>query len=264
MRYIDIHCHLDFSDYDKDREEIFARMNKREVGAITIGTDLESSRKAVEITGQNKNVWACVGVHPAPSPLQGEGWGEVEVEFTKLVTNPKVVAIGECGLDYFRIKGEEDKIRQQKLFKQQIEFALKHDKPLMLHCRNSYDDVLEILGSYKTEKLRGNAHFFAGKVEQAKRFLDLDFSVSFTGVITFAHDYDEIIKYLPLDKIMSETDAPFVTPVPHRGKRNEPAYVVEVVKRVAEVKGIDIEIIKVKLLENAIRVFKLKIENCKI
>ena len=261
MKYIDIHCHLDFPDYGTEISDVLARMRESNVGAITIGTDLESSKSAVKIAEENENIWACIGVHPAPSPLQGEGWDEVEKDFEHLSHHPKVVAIGECGLDWFRIdpaKLREERVRQTKLFEKQIELALNADKPLMLHCRESYDDVIEVLKRYKNihgDKLRGNAHFFAGTIEQAKKFLDLGFTMSFTGVITFTHDYDEVIKYLPEDSIMSETDAPFVAPVPYRGKRNEPVFVMEVAHKVAEIRGVDREIMCQKLIQNAKRVF---------
>src|SRR3990167_7830473 len=123
---------------------------------------------------------------------------------------------------------------------------------LMLHCRAAYDETLEILKEYKG-KIRGNSHFFAGNVEQAGRFIDLGFTCSFTGVITFTHDYDEVIKSLPLDMIMSETDAPFVAPVPYRGKRNEPSYVAEVVKKMAEIRGEELENLAKVLVHNAER-----------
>ncbi len=264
MKYIDIHCHLDFPDYGDEIGAVLERMKEREVGAITIGTDLESSKRAVDIAQRNQNIWACIGVHPreeSPSPLQGEGWGEVEKEFENLVTSPKVVAIGECGLDWFRVAPEDlpkEKERQTKTFIHQIEFAIKHNKPLMLHCRDSYGDVLDILENYRG-KARGDVHFFAGNISQAKRFLDLGFTMSFTGVVTFTHDYDEVIKFLPLDSIMSETDAPFVAPVPFRGKRNEPSFVVEVAKQIAHIRGEDPDVFGQKLVENAKRLFDLKI-----
>lgn len=288
MDYIDIHCHLDFPDYEKDFGDVLGRMKEKKVGAITIGTSLEDSKKAVKIAEANEGVWACIGVHPVketpttfgssplsrgrntgtkhregdgfPSPDQGEGWvGFNQNEFEKLVKSPKVVGIGECGLDFFRTKPEDlekEKERQTTLFKQQIEFALKYNKPLMLHCRAAYDETLEILEEYRC-KIRGNSHFFAGTVEQAGRFVELGFTCSFTGVITFTSDYDEVIKSLPLDMIMTETDAPFVAPVPCRGKRNEPAFVGQVVKKIAEIKGVDLEMIKKVLVENASRVFGL-------
>ena len=267
MKYIDIHCHLDFPDYGEELPQILERMKENEVGAITIGTDFQSSKRAVEIANQNENIWACIGVDPAPSPLEGEGWGEAEKEFEKLASNPKVVAIGECGLDFFRTKPEDlemEKERQTQLFETQIKFALKYDKPLMLHCRNAYDEVLDILKSYKREagdKLRGNVHFFAGTVEQARKFFDLGFTISFTGVITFTRDYDEVIKFAPKGKIMSETDAPFVAPEPHRGKRNEPIYVIEVVKKMAKIREVSEDDMRKMLLETAEKTFAISLQN---
>lgn len=283
MKYIDIHCHLDFQDYGPEISGVLERMKEGEVGAISIGTDLESSKKAVKIAEENENarlsspegsdnggqVWACIGVHPIQETgsqqelKRAEDVIFEEGGFEELVKSPKVVAIGECGLDWFRIpeeKMKEERKRQGTLFESQINFALKHDKPLMLHCRNSYDDVLDILEVYKREagdKLRGNSHFFAGNVDQARRFLDIGFTLSFTGVITFTKDYDEVIKFIPDNSIMSETDAPFVAPVPHRGKRNEPVFVREVVARMAQIRGESEEVMAKKILQNARNLFSL-------
>ena len=126
----------------------------------------------------------------------------------------------------------------------------------MLHIRQAYDDALEVIKSHA--KVRGDTHFFAGSWDTAKKFLDLGFTLSFTGVITFTHDYDEVIKNTPLDMLLSETDAPYVTPVPHRGKRNEPAYVIEVVRKIAEIRGQDVEMVRAQLIENAVRVFSVR------
>jgi TatD DNase family protein len=254
MQYIDIHCHLDFPDYDADRVGVLARMREGGVGAITIGTDLESSKKAIKIAEANENIWVCIGVHPGD--WQDEEKRSTffdEKEFEKLIKNPKVVGIGECGLDYFRIKSEEEKRNQKKLFEFQIQFAVKNNKPLMFHIRDAYEDALEILKNYPAA--RGNVHFFAGSTEIAKKFLDLGFTVSFTGVITFTHDYDEVIKYIPRDFIMSETDAPFVAPVPYRGKRNEPVYVIEVVRKMAEIRKENEKSLNNNILSNFERVF---------
>jgi TatD DNase family protein len=258
MKYIDIHCHLDFPDYGEEIAGVLVRMKENGVGAITIGTDIESSKRAVKIAEDNENIWACIGVHPHEASKE-IGVGSIG-EWEKLVISTKVVAIGECGLDYFKLDDESKKGKQKDTFIQQIAFALEHDKPLMLHCRDSYDDVLDILESYKKvegDKLRGNSHFFAGSLEQAKRFLNIGFTMSFTGVITFTHDYDEVIKYLPQDMIMSETDAPFVAPVPYRGKRNEPTYVIEVVKKLAEIRGEKTEELNQSIIQNAKRVFRI-------
>lgn len=282
MNYIDIHCHLGWPDYDSDRERVLERMEDGGVGAITVGTDLESSKKAVEIAEANENIWATIGIHPehatsprsasrsdplldtgegknaALPPHLGEGQSRLagwdEVEFEKLVISPKVVAIGECGLEYFHLDKDTASV-QKKLFESQIQFAIKHNKPLMLHIREAYDDAIEILKNY--EKARGNVHFFAGDTSVAKRFLDLGFSMSFTGVITFAHDYDEVVRYIPRGSIMSETDTPFVAPASHRGKRNEPSFVVEVVRKLSEIRGEDEADLREAMLKNAKRFFGL-------
>lgn len=277
MKYIDIHCHLDFPDYGEEIGDVLDRMREVGVAGITIGTDLESSKRAVKIAEESEKtwnkIWACIGVHPAhggvhPADNHAEVWDEEE--FEKLVQSPKVVGIGECGLDFFRTKPEDlekEKERQGNLFRKQIEFAIKYDKPLMLHCRAAYDETLDILREYKDKlkeigeesKLRGNSHFFAGTPEQALKYVELGFSCSFTGVITFTHDYDEVIKSLPIDMIMSETDAPFVAPVPYRGKRNEPSFVIEVVKKIAEIRGEDVETVSSAIVHNAERVFGIKL-----
>jgi len=285
IKYIDIHSHLGFEDYSQDLKEVIKRMENSGVAAIVVGTDLESSEEAIKIAEENKNIFACIGVHP------DERRNSVfnEKDFEKLVKNPKVVAIGECGLDYFvdreskvesgksKVISNEEKERQKKEFIKQIEFAVKHDKPLMLHLRDSgdssrisrgetlgikkgfssgnsvYQDAYEILKNHKNVK--ANLHFFAGSLEWAKKFIELGFTISFTGAITFARQYDEVIKNIPLDKIHAETDAPFVVPVPYRGKRNEPAYVIEVVKKIAEIRGEDLEMVRLQLLKNAKQVF---------
>ena len=192
---------------------------------------------------------------------------EIYREFLK---NPKVVGIGECGLDYYRM--DEESIEKQKLaFIAQIELANEFGKPLMLHIRNNpkkvhpadgtpqegnldaYADALELLKKYA--KVKGDVHFFAGDLKTAQNFVDFGFTISFTGVITFTHDYDEVVKNTPLDMIMTETDAPYITPVPYRGKRNEPLYVREVVKRIAEIKNLPEAEVAQAVLENAKRVF---------
>lgn len=267
--YIDIHSHLNFLDYEKDFDDVIQRLKDTNTATITVGTDLVSSAKAVELALKYENIYACIGLHPAGD------MGEIfnEEEFEKLVTSKKVVAVGECGLDYkgFKIHDlgfKNGKEKQIEIFKKQIDLAIKYDKPLMLHLRSgedadadAYDDAIIILESYiinHESKLRGNCHFFAGSIEQAKKFIDLGFTMSFTGVVTFTKDYDEVIKFIPLDKIMSETDSPYVTPVPYRGQRNEPSYVQEVVKKIAEIRGEDFESVKKTLSDNAIKYFDLK------
>jgi len=251
-KYFDIHSHLNFKDYDSDREQVIARLKETETHTITIGTDFESSKKAVELAEKYEEIYACIGVHPM------DKLESFEVEkFESLIQNPKVVAIGECGLDFYHADKVDDYDRQKKLFLDQVEFALVHDKPVMIHARDAYLELLDILEPLKKEhkeKLQGNVHFFAGNMDVAKRFFDIGFTISFTGVITFVRDYDEVIKSAPLDMIMSETDAPYVAPLPYRGKRNEPSYVKEVVKKIAQIREEDEESVRVTLVNNAVRV----------
>lgn len=274
IEYIDIHSHLGFQDYGKDLKEVVERINKNGICTITVGTDLESSRESVKIANENENIFACIGAHPEDK----KNFVFKEEDFEKLVKNPKVVAIGECGLDYFvgqeskveseklKVISEEEKERQKFEFIKQIEFAVKYNKPLMLHIRDginggetsAYEDAYEILKRYEG-RARGNMHFFAGNLEWAKKFIFLGFTLSFTGVITFTRQYDEIIKNVPLEMIHAETDAPYVTPVPYRGKRNEPSYVVEVVKKIAEIRNEDLKKVREQLHKNADRVFSI---NC--
>src|SRR3989344_1122023 len=214
-KYFDIHSHLNFPDYDQDREEVIQRLRDTGTHTIVVGTDLESSKRAADLADKYEEIYACIGIHPVDDQKQ-----VFEKEkFEELIKNSKVVAVGECGLDFYHTKKVEDYERQKKLFLEQINFALEHNKPLMVHARNAYEEILEILEPMKSDRLRGNIHFFAGSVEIAKRFFDTRFTVSFTGVITFTHDYDEVIKSAPLDMIMSETDAPYVAPIPRSEER---------------------------------------------
>ncbi len=259
--YIDVHAHVNFEDFDTDREELILNTLNQNTWMINVGTNLETSRQVLDLAKKYKyGVYAIVGLHPTEVGTERFD----EEEFEKLVADPKVVAIGECGIDVFRIEDQVEKERllkiQEEDFKKQIDIAVKYDKPIMIHARESYGEILRILDdSLRVHgvKLRGNAHFFVGTIEEAKAFLDRGFTVSFTGVITFAKQYEELVKYVPLDMILSETDCPFVAPVPYRGQRNQPLYVREVVSRIAVLKGLDEEVVKKALISNAKRQFSL-------
>jgi len=294
MKYVDIHSHLGFEDYGKDLDEVIKRMKDLNVGTISVGADLESSKQAVKVAEENENIWACIGQHPnekkdevfdeleyekllknLPEKILADGKSEIfrapskkDDASAKTLTGEKVVAIGECGLDYyvdpkFKVESEklkvteEEKERQKKLFIQQIEFAIIYNKPLMLHIRDAHDDAYEILKNYKG-KVRGNLHFFTSSLQTAKKFIELGFSISFPGIITYVRDFDKVIKNIPLEMIHAETDAPFASPIPHRGERNEPSYVIEVVKKIAEIREEDFERVRLQLLENAKRLFGIK------
>ncbi|MBP6060446.1 MAG: TatD family hydrolase [Candidatus Pacebacteria bacterium] len=277
-KYIDIHSHVNFKAFDEDRGEVIKRALENDTIVINVGTQADTSRKAVEMAQEyGEGVYAIVGLHPihtGASYHDEKELGEGGKEFTsrgevfnkdvyrEFLKDPKVVAIGECGLDYYRMDAES--IEKQKLaFIAQIELANEFGKPLMLHIRNNpkdksrnaYFDALELLK--KHAKVKGDVHFFAGGLPEAQAFLDFGFTLSFTGVITFTTDYDEVIKNTPLDMIMTETDSPYVTPTPYRGKRNEPVYVREVVKKIALIKSLPEEEVAQAIIANARRVFTL-------
>jgi len=269
VKYFDAHTHTNFVAYNDDREEVIKRAAEQGVGMNCVGTQFDTSKSAVELARQYGNVWATIGLHPihtSKSYHDEKELGEGGKEFTsrgeqfdisayeELGADPKVIAIGECGLDYFRVD-ESTKDVQIKNFVAQIEVANKLGKPLMLHIRNAYEDAIEVIRAHA--KVKGDVHFFAGNWDIAKKFLDMGFTLSFTGVVTFTHDYDDVVKNAPLDMLLSETDAPYVTPVPYRGKRNEPAYVAYVVQKIAEIRGEDEEKIRAQILENSKRVFHL-------
>lgn len=246
MKYIDIHSHLNFDVYQEDLDVVLVNMKEKEVGSIVVGVDPKSSKRAVEIAKENDNIYAVVGIHPVY--VDKETIFDEEY-YQGLVDIDVVIGIGEIGLDFFRLPSEgieEYKEDQIKIFKKQIEFAKKNNLPIMIHCREAYRETLDILKEY--EGLRVDFHFFAGDQQILNEVLSLGYYVSFTGVITFTKDYDDLILNTPKDRLMSETDCPYVTPAPHRGERNEPAYVTEVVKRIKELKGDDMEEV---LLNNA-------------
>jgi TatD DNase family protein len=262
VRYIDAHCHLQFDQYDADRDAIAALMREKGVAGIAIGCDSGSSQKAVALAEQHDHLFASIGHHPnhTDDPFD-------EAAFRALAAHPKVVAIGECGLDFFRptVVDDAEKARQKELFNTQIEIAAELDKPLIIHSRPSkgtqdaYHDVIAMLTEAKQAhpNLRGDMHFFVGGVEEASALVALGFTLSFTAVITFARDYDAVIKSVPLSAILAETDAPYVAPASRRGQRNDPLAVIEVAAHIAQIRGEDPELIRTALLQNTRRIFGL-------
>jgi len=254
FQYIDIHSHQNDPVFDADRGEVFSRMAEANTAAIMVGTDKDMSQRAINCAEEYSNVWATIGQHPTDK--HDEKFDDLW--YREKVKHEKVVGIGECGLDYYRMRidTKEERKRQRDLFLLQLELAIDAEKPLMIHCRDAHEETIEILTMYKKEageKLRGNIHFYSADWNTAKRYFALDFTISFTGVLTFARDYDEVVKFSPIDRIMAETDCPYVSPSPHRGKRNESSYVPLVVKKIAEIRGEDEAVISEKLLQNSIQ-----------
>lgn len=270
FKYFDAHSHVTFKDYDQDLPEVLKRMEDERVGTITVGVDYATSKEAIAFAEAHVGFYATIGLHPCDLPTGQAGTpteGFDEQKFAELVAHPKVVGIGECGLDYFRLQGtgdsvQKEKQRQKEVFEAQIDFAITHLKPLMLHCRPSkgsmdaYEDVLDMLEPLKGQ-VAGNVHFFVGTVDVARRFYNLNFSTSFTGVVTFAREYDEVVRFAPVDMLLTETDSPYAAPEPFRGRRNEPVYVQYVVSALAQITGLPEEKLREQIVENAVRVFGL-------
>ncbi|MDE2038056.1 MAG: TatD family hydrolase [Patescibacteria group bacterium] len=268
IKRIDIHSHLNFSAFDADRDAVARRALDAGTAFITVGTQLDTSRKAIELAeAYPEGAYAIVGLHPIHTSASfhdaaelGEGGMEFSsrgerfdpAPYRELLKHPKAVGVGEVGLDHYRLEGDTRAL-QREAFEAQIDLANEAGKPLMLHIREAYEDALAVLKD--RARVKGNVHFFAGTTEQARRFLDLGFTLSFTGVITFARQYAELVEYVPLDMMHAETDCPFVAPVPHRGARNEPAFVSFVTEKIAALKKLPVADVEKALVANAHRLF---------
>lgn len=263
VKYIDAHCHVQFEQYDADREDILSRMQDEGIRAVVVGCGIDSSEQAVAVADAHEHIYASLGLHPNHTEEVFDA-----ARYRKLAQHPKVVAIGECGLDYYRPVEVtvEVKEAQKARFREQIELASELDKPLIIHSRPStgtqdaYQDVIALLKDAKEKypNLRGDIHFFVGGIEEAQSLIALGFTLSFTAVITFAREYDAVIRSVPLASILSETDAPYVAPLGRRGERNDPLSVIDVVEQIARIRGEDTETVRVTLAKNAQRLFSLE------
>lgn len=301
--FLDAHTHVQFAAYDADRDEVIRRTLGAGVRLVNVGTQRDTSRRAVEVAEAYKEgVYAAVGLHPihtgktfhdadelgGGSPASAESFGEAKAarppkfcfaklwrvkEFTSrgevfdhdyyraLALHPKVVAIGECGLDYYKMEDDTRQAavqKQKEAFYAQIELSKEIKKPLMIHSRDAFSDTLDILKTAGANP--GVAHSFVRTVEEARVLLNLGFYFTFAGNITFKPradkpSADEVIKFIPMDRLLSETDAPYLAPVPYRGQRNEPIYVIEVVKKLAALKNVSTEEMTDAIARNASRLF---------
>jgi TatD DNase family protein len=280
-KLIDSHAHVESSDYDADRGQVIQRTLDADIWMVNSGSSLESSKKVVSLAmDYESGVYATVGVHPMEavseireleikSESEINGYIEKTIDaLTNLIDNPKCVAIGECGMERSSDENYSSPIYRQtqgKLFIAQIELANKFKKPIVVHCRDAYDDVYSLIKEHRDKLLPdrpGLMHFFSGSQEQAERFLKMGFVFSFGGAITFPvrpnkTDFTSLIKTLPIEAILLETDSPYVSPVPLRGQRNEPLNVRYVAEKIAEIRRVGVEDIAQATTRNAMRLFAM-------
>ena len=284
--FVDTHCHLDFNKFDEDRDAVIQRASEAGVMRILVpALDLKSSYATINLAAAHPNIYAAVGFHPTDL----EKWDENSIESLRELILPhpnpspagrgtqgegKIVAIGEIGLDYYWIKEPEKRAFQREVLKQQLKLAQEVNKPVIIHMREENDawfgpasmDLLEILSEWQLElhaqdhplaKQPGVLHSYNGNLETAQKAIDLNFLIGVTGPVTYknAQVKREIVKQIPLTKLLIETDAPFLTPVPHRGKRNEPACVAYIADKIAEVHMTNLEQVAEITTQNANQLF---------
>ncbi len=277
--FFDSHSHLNLAAFDKDREVVLKRTLTQGFFVINVGTCWETSQKAVEIAQDQNNCWASVGIHPSHTIPLAKDKEEISLinssevvlpaevfdqKWEELLRQPKVVAIGECGLDYSYLKSfsldqqERYKKQQREVFSQQIKAAQTFHFPLILHIRNVYEEALEMLEQFPLASRPGVFHFFLGSWNQAEIILRKGFYLGFSGVITYSSQMDNVIEKVPLERILIETDAPYAAPIPHRGQRNEPIFVKEVARKIAQIKKLPLQKVEEATFQNTLHLFGIK------
>jgi len=281
---IDTHAHVNFNTFKDDGDEVIKRALKENIWVINIGAQYSTSQRAIEYAERySEGVYAAVGIHPShihQDNLEQDKGAQAEIReleefeperYKELLKNPKTVAMGEIGLEYGDEISQEAKDKQKQVLIEQLELAQQMDKPVISHCRKAYDDLIETFDCLPNncancsfncpgasgKKIRGVIHCYMGRWSQAEKLMAMGFYFGFNGIITYARDYDKVIRNLPLEKILLETDAPYLTPVPHRGKRNEPLYVKYVAEKIAEIKGIKFEKVAKQTTQNAKELFEI-------
>lgn len=291
-RFIDTHCHVHFQAYNEDVEAVVQRALDSGVGMITVGTQSTTSKNGITLAEKYDGVWCTIGLHPNHLHAQdffdenelppgaevaaGDGPAHIKTRaerfdadyYRELAQHPKVVGIGEFGLDYYRVPPgvelEKLKTDQQDQVREQLRFATEVDKPIVIHCREAHDDQARLIEEEITRgglAQRGVIHCFTGTPQEAQRYVDLGFYISFSGIVTFGKNVMASAQSVPLERILIETDSPYLTPAPHRGKRNEPQHVALVAQKIAELKGISLDEVAAQTTANAVRVFHLDVDH---
>lgn len=280
MRFIDTHSHLNFQKFDMDADQVIRNSLDEDTGMVIVGTNYKTSKRGLDLANKyEKGVYAAVGIHPVHLEdiiEEEDGQEKIRVPaeefsyevFEKLAKLEKTVAIGEIGLDYYHLKLdniEEAKKKQKKALREQLVLSRDLDLPAIIHCRQAHDDLLAALKDFKKEYKEtiakdrpwGVMHCFSGDENLAWQYFDLGLIISFTGIITFSKQWDDLIRKMPIEKLMIETDCPFMAPEPYRGKRNEPVFVEFVARRIAEIREVDVKKIAQTTTQTAKRFFNI-------
>ena len=259
MPLFDTHAHLHFPEFAGDLDAVLERARAAGiVGMVTIGTDRETNPAAVALAERLPDVYATVGIHPHDAAQATEADFEALESLAR--SSAKVVAIGEMGLDFFRDLSPRD--IQERVFRRQLGLARRLGRPVVVHCRDAHAEALAVLAEEKVGEMGGVMHCFSADVEVAKRCLDLGLLISIAGPVTYknARSLPDVARFVPEDRLVVETDCPFLPPHPHRGKRNEPAYVALTAARVAELRGAALDALGTTTTRNAARLFRLSEE----
>lgn len=256
MYLIDAHAHLSHERFAKDRDKILDSLDKDDVVyLVEVGYDLDSSKNAVDLSSKYDPIYSAVGIHP--HDVKDANDATLQNIDGIASAHPKVVAIGEIGLDFYRMLSPRE--RQEEYFEKQIEIALRQNLPIMIHVRDAYDEIYEYVKRYVPQGLRGVVHSFSSDEKMASRFLDLGFLLSFSGQITYPKAYEirKAVKYIPVERLLTETDSPYLPPQPVRGRRNEPRYVRYVLEEIARIKDIPINTLADRVVKNFETFFNL-------
>jgi TatD DNase family protein len=254
MPFVDSHCHINFPELATNIDDVLLHMRDSEViSALCVSVNLADFPQVLALAEQHPNIYASVGVHP-----DYEGMEEPDVaRLVELAQHPRIIAIGETGLDYYRLKGDLE--WQRNRFRTHIRAARESGKPLIIHTRSAASDTLRIMKEENAAEACGVMHCFTESWEVAEAAIDMGFCISFSGIVTFrnAAQLKEVARRVPLEHMLIETDSPYLAPVPHRGKLNEPAYVKHVAAEIAMLRGIGIDEVARRTTENFVRLFKL-------
>jgi TatD DNase family protein len=252
---IDSHAHLDMEEFNPDRDRVIdAALSSDIRRIITIGIDVESSIAGIKLAQAYPPVFATVGIHPHNADNVTK---EDLAQISLLLDSEKVIGVGEIGLDFYRNRSSRQ--NQINLFKQQLEIAMSLNLPVVMHARESHADILKTLSSFKENSLTGVIHCFSGDYNLAKTYIEKGYYISIPGTVTYknANQIRDVVSRVPLHRILLETDSPFLAPVPYRGKRNEPSYLVNTALEVAKIRGISFEAVSTQTTENVCKLFNL-------